>query len=189
VKIDLHPHTSSWADIFAMEKRRIARELGDLAHDIEHIGSTAVPGLLAKPIIDVHVGVVSLERFDDARGVQRMESLGLSHRHEFLAAVPFRRLFSRAHCSAMPGMNVHLVAHDHPWGRRHLAFRDYLRANAAALDVYAQAKRELAQREWSSVGDYADAKTDVVWKLEDEAFAWLGLSDDDVRALRTSRIA
>jgi GrpB-like predicted nucleotidyltransferase (UPF0157 family) len=185
--IELSPPDANWPATFAQERDRVKQALGDLAVEIEHIGSTSVPGLAAKPVIDIQVGVASLGKFEEEAGIKRLEQLGYEYLAHFEDMVPFRRLFTRTKGSVRLN-NLHLVAIDHPWWRRHILFRDYLRQNPAAQDRYEQVKRELAHREWQDVNDYAGAKTAVVSELEEQAFEHFGLSDQERTWVRSSRI-
>ena len=84
--------------------------------------------------------------------------------------------------------NLHLVAADHPWFRRHLVFRDYLRESSPARIRYQKVKQELAQREWNDVNDYAQAKSDVIIAIEEQAFTFYGLPEETRAWLRSSRV-
>jgi len=178
-----------WPTRFDEEKRRIAAALEGVAADLllEHIGSTSVPGLAAKPVIDVMVGVPDLQAFDRDGGTAAMAAAGYDYLQSFEATAPFRRLFTREAGDTRLS-NVHLVQADHPWVRRHLTFREYLREVPAARQRYEAEKRRLAALDWPTVNDYAGAKTPVVIELEEEAFTWRGLPEAERHLLRTSRI-
>lgn len=157
----LVPYDPRWPDQFDRERQRIAGALGALAIRIEHHGSTAVPGLSAKPIIDIQVAVRSLEPLD-AYGIP-LAHLGYTHlRHEDDAFAPF---FFRP--GAWPHTHhVHVVQAGGEAERRTLAFRDYLRDHEEVARTYEQLKRALADR--FGFGDaaaregYATAKTEFV---------------------------
>jgi GrpB-like predicted nucleotidyltransferase (UPF0157 family) len=122
---------------------------------VEHIGSTSVPGLIAKPIIDILVVVA--DSSDEASYLPGLESAGYElrvrepdwHEHRMLR-------------SSVRDVHVHVFTMGSSEIQRHLAFRDRLRRNAADRDLYASTKQALAQQNWPTTQHYADAKTDVV---------------------------
>ena len=133
----------------------LRRALGDRVLRLEHIGSTSVPGLAAKPIIDMCL--VLADTSDEAGYVPALEAAG----YTLWIRVPDwfeHRLFKG------PDTDVNL--HVYPEGcqeiERYLLFRDRLRSNAADRELYERAKRELARRRWKYVQNYADAKSEVV---------------------------
>ena len=141
----------AWPRRFEAERARIAAALGGLARRIEHIGSPAVPGLAAKPIVDV---LVAVEKVDEATLVPPLERAGYELRVRESGHLMVRT----------PACDVHV----HIWEdgasevARHLAFRDRLRASAADRQAYERLKRELAQREWDDVNHYAEAKGELI---------------------------
>jgi GrpB-like predicted nucleotidyltransferase (UPF0157 family) len=150
----------AWPARFARERERIAAALGAAALRIEHIGSTAVPGLPAKPIVDVLVEVADAE--DEPAFVPALERAGYVLR----VREPGHRMLRT------PELDVHV----HVWtaggeeARRHLAFRDRLRASDADRAAYAALKRELAAREWDDINHYAEAKGPLIREIEARAF-------------------
>ena len=142
---------------------------GNLAVRVDHVGSTSVPGLEAKPVIDIQVSVVSLESLEPFGSVMR--SMGYVHLRDPDPA------FERAYpCFHKPGdwphtHHVHLCEAGSEWEWRHLAFRDYLRGHAGAREEYAALKRRLAAiHGGSNHGErqaYADAKSDFVQRILD----------------------
>lgn len=150
--IVLVPHDPAWARRFAEERERIAAALGPLARRVEHIGSTAVPGLVAKPVVDVLVAVPDVE--DEPAYADPLVAAGYVLR----VREPGHRMLRT------PARDVHV----HVWREgsrevaRHLAFRDRLRADAGDRTRYAAVKEGLAARDWPSMDAYADAKDAVV---------------------------
>ena len=130
-----------WPARYDEERERLAAALGDDAAVIEHIGSTAVPGLAAKPIIDI---LVAARRFPlGASHVAAMEALGYEHLGEY--GIPGRAYFRRR--SPRPRTHhVHVYAAGYDRIRAHLLFRDYLRAHPMEAARYGDLKRELARR-------------------------------------------
>lgn len=157
-RIVLAEYDARWPDRFASEAARIAPALGERALRLEHVGSTSVPGLAAKPVVDILLEVS--DSSDEAAYVPALESAGYVLRIRE-PAWHGHRLFKR------PGAEINL----HVFGRgctetaRMLAFRDRLRTSAADRDLYERTKRELAQRQWKYVQNYADAKSAVVEEI------------------------
>jgi GrpB-like predicted nucleotidyltransferase (UPF0157 family) len=141
-----------WPARFEIERERIATALGARARRIEHVGSTSVPGLAAKPVIDVMATVDDPD--DDAAFVVPLASAGYVLR----AIEPGHRLFR----SLARDVHVHVWRTGGDDERRQVLFRDWLRANAEDRAHYERVKRELASRTWDNSNDYADAKSDVV---------------------------
>ncbi len=149
--------------MFEREARLIATACQPDIVQIEHIGSTSVPGLSAKPVIDLLVGLPS---FDLAPlVVERMVAHGFTYLPQYEDGMPFRRLFIREEDGKRVS-NIHTVEADTPFWVRHLAFRDHLRTHPETRDQYQTLKQDLARREWDSVNDYARAKTDFIRAVE-----------------------
>jgi GrpB-like predicted nucleotidyltransferase (UPF0157 family) len=161
---DLLPYDPNWPVMFEDEARRLHRALGDLAVHIDHHGSTAVPGLSAKPVIDIQVSVGSLQPLD-AYG-RPLEMLGYTHvAHQDDAFCPF---FHRP--AGWPHTHhVHVVQAGGDEERRTLAFRDYLRNHDDVAREYERLKyrlmTELQPNDAGSREAYAAAKTDFVERV------------------------
>jgi GrpB-like predicted nucleotidyltransferase (UPF0157 family) len=157
--VALRPYDPAWPERFARERRRIAASLGADAAAIEHVGSTAVPGLAAKPIVDVLVGVGGPLAGHPVVG--RLVSLG----YEFLgeAGVPGRLYFRRRLVDE--AFNVHVVEYQGELWHDNLALRDFLRAHPEAAAAYAQAKARAAAAAPESLLRYSDLKADTVREL------------------------
>ena len=153
--IHLAPADPAWARQYAEVEARITEALGRTAVVVEHVGSTSVPGLDAKPFLDVVLLVP--DPGDEAAYVTRLEEAGFLlyvrepdwHQHRFF----------RGHD---PEVQVHVFAVGAEEAERMLAFRDHLRTDEADRALYLETKRTLATRTWARVQDYADAKSDVV---------------------------
>jgi putative glutamine amidotransferase len=152
----------SWPERFEEEAAGIREALGDLAVRIDHVGSTAVPGLRAKPIIDVQVSLRSMSPRAPWRDA--LVAAGYAYRldptsvdHEFV---------SRDDADGTRLVNVHLCPAGSEWERRHLWFRDRLRAHPDERDAYAALKDELAARHPDDVHTYSDAKTAFIRSVE-----------------------
>jgi GrpB-like predicted nucleotidyltransferase (UPF0157 family)/uncharacterized membrane protein len=149
--IEIVDYRPGWADRFELEADRIRHALGAGARRIEHVGSTAVPGLGAKPIIDVMVTVDDPD--DEAGYLRQLEATGYVLR----VREPAHRMFR----TPERDVHVHVWARGSDDERRHLVFRDWLRSNPADRAAYEQKKRELAGQ-YRDMNDYADAKTDII---------------------------
>ena len=149
----LRPYDGRWAELFELERLRLQTALGDDVLAVEHIGSTSVPGLAAKPILDVGVAV---DNFEAAFAlVPRLEELGYTFRGE--QGIPRRHYFvqgsdqSRTH-------HLHLLEHTNPEWRDLLRFRDRLRAQPETVRAYEALKRQLAERYPNDREAYTDGK-------------------------------
>jgi GrpB-like predicted nucleotidyltransferase (UPF0157 family) len=154
----------AWPQRAAVEIGRIAPALGPLALRVEHIGSTSVPGLAAKPILDFLVVVDALDR----AYVEPLERLG--YQFTPFADSPHRHFFGRP--PERPRTHhVHVVAAGTHEERTHLAFRDHLRTHPEAAREYAAAKRVAATAHPTDIFAYTDAKAAIVERIEAEALA------------------
>jgi GrpB-like predicted nucleotidyltransferase (UPF0157 family) len=127
------------------------------------LGSTAVPGLAAKPVIDIMVGVKSLD--DSPILVERLVGIGYEYVPEFEKILPFRRYFRKMR-EGRRTHQVHLVERSNAeWWDRHLLFRDYLRANPEIAREYAHLKYELSDRLGEDREAYTDAKTEFISEI------------------------
>jgi GrpB-like predicted nucleotidyltransferase (UPF0157 family) len=153
--IELVEYDPAWPELYEREAERIRAALGDRLRVLEHAGSTSVPGLAAKPIIDIVLAVA--DSADESAYVPALDDAGYVlairepdwHEHRLLKGND-------------PTVNLHIFSHGSAEVERMLAFRDRLRTNEAERLLYERTKRELAQRTWTYVQDYADAKTQIV---------------------------
>jgi GrpB-like predicted nucleotidyltransferase (UPF0157 family) len=156
--VEIHDYDSDWPRLYEREEDRIRSALGDRVIRIEHVGSTSVPGLPAKPLIDIVLEVA--HSADEAAYVPALESAGYVLRIREPDWFEHRLLKGPD-----TDVNVHVFAAGCKEVDRMLLFRDWLRENAADRELYAQKKRELAGREWKYMQQYADAKTAVVQEI------------------------
>jgi len=150
--------------------RRILRAcLGDTARRIEHVGSTSVPGLPAKPIIDIQISVDDLD--NELRYVPPLERAGVQ-----LRSRDEQHRYFRPFPDQPRNVHVHVCAAGSAWEREHLLFRGYLRAHPPAQNVYATAKRKAAAT-WADDGiAYTDAKSDAILAILEQAERWAAAS-------------
>ena len=157
--VELSPYSPMWPAVFGIERDRLNAIFGADAVVVEHVGSTSVPGLGAKPIIDVMLGAATLLVVE--RHIPDLVATGYVYVPEFEKALPERRYFSKRH--GQPGrFHLHAVVYDSPFWRRTLAFRDALRANEALAAEYWKVKKRLATRYPNDRGAYTDAKGDFI---------------------------
>lgn len=155
----------AWPQAYERWRQRVAAALGRTAIRIEHVGSTSVPGLAAKPIVDIQVSVADLG--GEPRYVPPLQAIGLVLRsrdelHRFL----------RPPAGHPREVHVHACAAGGQWEHDHLLFRDYLRAHPAACLRYAEAKQAAARR-WSDDGwAYTEAKTGIILDILEQAEDW-----------------
>jgi GrpB-like predicted nucleotidyltransferase (UPF0157 family) len=156
--VELVDYDPAWPQLFAREAERVRVVLGDRVHLLEHVGSTSVPGLAAKPWIDMVLVVA--DSADEPGYVPALEAAGYVLRirePDWFEHRMFRRLD--------PGVHLHVFSPDCPEVERMLLFRDRLRSNEPDRRLYERTKRELARREWAYVQNYADAKAAVVEEI------------------------
>jgi GrpB-like predicted nucleotidyltransferase (UPF0157 family) len=156
--IEIRDYDSDWPRLYEQEEERIRSVLGAKVIRIEHVGSTSVPGLPAKPLIDIVLEVA--DSADEAAYVPAMESAG------YVLRIREPDWFEhRVLKGPDTDVNVHVFTAGCEEVDRMLRFRDWLRGHAADRELYAERKRELAVRDWKYTQQYADAKTAVVQEI------------------------
>jgi GrpB-like predicted nucleotidyltransferase (UPF0157 family) len=162
--IELHDYDLSWPDLYAEHAERLRDVLGDRLVRVEHVGSTSVPGLAAKPIIDIALEVPNSA--DESTYVGELEAAG----YTLALREPewFEHRFFR---TADATVQLHVFSAGCSETDRMVCFRDWLRANDADRELYLRTKRDLAGRDWKYMQQYADAKTGVVEEIMGRATA------------------
>ncbi len=155
VLVDYDP---AWPQLFAREAERIREALGEHALQIEHAGSTSVPGLPAKPIVDIVLAVA--DSADEPAYVPALEAVGYVLRIREPEWFEHRLLKGPD-----TDVNLHVFSQGCSEIERMLLFRDWLRADESDRALYERAKRELAQQDWQYTQHYADAKSAVVEEI------------------------
>ena len=154
----LADYNPDWPQLFEREASRIRAALGPAILRLEHTGSTSVPGLAAKPIIDILLVVT--DSADEAAYVLSLEESG------YVLKIREPNWFEhRMFKGPDTDINLHVLSAGCPEIDRMLLFRDWLRNNPADRDLYARAKHSLAPANWKSVDDYAAAKTAVITEI------------------------
>ena len=161
-------HDARWCEAFDLAAAELRDALGRWVVEIEHIGSTAVVGLAAKPIIDIQVGVASLDISPQI--VAAMETLRYVYVPEFERELPNRRYFRRTSPVGVTTHHVHLVERaDHEWWDRHIRFRDWLRAHPEDRDRYEALKRSLATEHRNDRDRYTNGKSAFIANVVERA--------------------
>lgn len=146
----------SWPVLFGEMRAKLTDALGDLGVSIEHVGSTAVPGLAAKPILDIDVLLRSAE--DLPLAIARLAALG--YRHQGDLGIAGREAFATP--PGTPPHHLYVCRPDSPAFRRHILFRDYLRTHPAEARAYADLKRRLAAQFPDDRVAYTEGKSEFV---------------------------
>ncbi len=157
--IEVVDYDPEWPRRFEGAAARLRAAAPALIVAVEHIGSTAVPGLAAKPIVDLMPAVAAGHPADLDRCVAPIVALGYEYIQKYEDEMPYRRFFRLRRAGRQH--NVHLVELGGEFWARHLAFRDILRTHPQVAAQYAALKRSLALR-CDDVGDYTDAKTGFI---------------------------
>jgi GrpB-like predicted nucleotidyltransferase (UPF0157 family)/RimJ/RimL family protein N-acetyltransferase len=135
---------------------------------IEHIGSTAIPGIHAKPVIDILIAVRNLSEFTE-KEIHKIESLGYRYNPKFETLLPNRRYFQNEDINGVRTYQIHMVQYPSPWYEQPILFRNYLRSYENSSREYEQLKFELAQK-FDNTIDYANGKNDFCLKIMKLAF-------------------
>ncbi len=156
--VRLSDHSSLWADLYREEEKRITAAIGHLIIDLQHIGSTAIPGIKAKPILDMLAGVAQLEKALlckaplEATGYDYIALAGIANDYVFGKGVP------RTHY-------LHVVKYGGAKWANHLCFRDRLRRDPELAQAYEKLKEELSRKFSDSHAKYHDAKSKFINKV------------------------
>ena len=153
--INLVEYNPDWPRFFSREAQRIRSALGSRVLQIEHIGSTSIPGLIAKPIIDILLVVT--DSSDEASYIPALEAAGYVLRIRE-PEWEQHRLFKGPDTN----INLHVFTAGSKEIERHLIFRDWLRSDRTDRELYAETKRQLAGQKWKYVQNYAAAKSKIV---------------------------
>ena len=168
MSIHVMPYDPAWVEAAQAEMKRICSALGDLVVAIHHIGSTAIPGIHAKPVLDFMVEVQDLEQLD--LQTTAMEALGYEAMGEY--GIPDRRFFRKKNEQGVRTHHVHSFQVGSQGGLRHLAFRDYMIAHPQVAQAYSDLKRSLARQHPEDRQAYIEGKDPFIKEHEQKAIAW-----------------
>jgi GrpB-like predicted nucleotidyltransferase (UPF0157 family) len=158
--IIIAPYDINWVFIYQNEKEKLLSVLADKIIAIEHIGSTAVPNLAAKPIIDIMLGTKTLDAANAC--IEPLKTIEYEYMPQYEVDIPDRKFFHRGLNFPNQHFHLHVVAiHGNFW-RDHLLFRDYLRTHPETLAEYQCLKQELAKKYSPDIMSYCEAKTDFI---------------------------
>ncbi|MEO5953785.1 MAG: GrpB family protein [Chloroflexia bacterium] len=162
--IVIEDYNPEWPREYEQERAAIVQAIGSYIGNIEHAGSTSVPGLAAKPIIDICIDLTIYPLPIEA--IAAMEKLGYEYKGEY--GIPGREYFSK---KSPRSYHVHAYSPVNPELNTHILFRDYLRSHPEAAREYEQLKRELAERHTDGIA-YTDGKTEFIKRTVGEAGEW-----------------
>ena len=198
MKILFEEYNAKWPSDFLDQQRAIIKALGNLYLTVDHIGSTSIVGLGAKPVIDILVGLKD-ESFLD-KVIHPMTLCGYTYFKKYEPDMPYRRLFvklkpltnlplpkiidiNEEYLSGKDFISltqIHIIVKDtHHW-TRHIAFRDFLRTHPEIRDKYYKLKYSLSQQEFTHHLEYNTAKNDFVKETEQLALKWFQNMDKNL---------
>jgi GrpB-like predicted nucleotidyltransferase (UPF0157 family) len=160
--VALSPHNEEWHRLFKEERSHILNSVGEHLLAVEHVGSTAICGISAKPIIDIAAAIARFE--DGAKCVERLERLGYEYKGE--NGVPGRHYFSKG---SPRTHHLHMVTMESVFWREHLIFRDHLKENPSVARAYDRLKQDLAARFPADRDAYTNGKEAFIRDLLQKA--------------------
>lgn len=167
-EVELVPHNPEWEKLADQEAQHILDSLSIPVVGIYHIGSTSVPGIKAKPILDFVMEVENMEKL--IQESPKLEGIGYVSKGEY--GIPGRQFFTKD-THGERTHHLHVFQSGHPDIERHLVFRDYLRANPEAARAYEELKEQLAERFPDKSNMYTEAKSDFILSMDEVARYWL----------------
>jgi len=167
-KVEVVPHDPRWRDAFEAEAKQVAAALGENVVAVHHIGSTAIPDIYAKPVLDLLVEVRDITEVDAQSSA--MESLGYEVMGEY--GIPGRRYFRRDNQEGIRTHHIHAFEAGSAQAERHLAFRDYMMAHPGDAQRYSELKRRLAEEHPQSIDGYMDGKDGFIKEMDRRAARW-----------------
>ena len=166
-KVEVVPYDPIWPALFRSEAGQLAAILGEEVAAIHHVGSTAIAGMSAKPIVDILVEVHHIAKIDGLSS--EMRNLGYKPKGEF--GIPGRRFFFKDRDSVRTH-HVHVFQIENPEIVRHLNFRDYMMAHPEEARSYSRLKEELAKKFSDDIEGYMDGKDKFIQEIDQRARAW-----------------
>lgn len=157
-----------WPQLFEAESGKIEAALAPNVAAVHHIGSTSIPGIYAKPVIDILVAVNSIASVDEDSS--KMESLGYEAMGEF--GIPGRRYFRKDDPGGVRTHQIHVFESGSAQIERHLAFRDYMIAHPDEARAYSDLKQSLVAKYPESADDYMDGKDEFIKEIDRRASVW-----------------
>jgi GrpB-like predicted nucleotidyltransferase (UPF0157 family) len=167
-KVDVVFHNPQWREAFAKESQELWQTLGDNVVAIHHIGSTAIPGIYAKPIIDLLIEVKAIAKVDECD--RAMEDLGYEVMGEY--GISGRRYFRKNDAAGVRTHHVHTFEVNTPEVEKHLIFRDYMTAHQEEAQRYSELKCELARKYPDDIDRYVEGKAEFIQGINEKAARW-----------------
>jgi GrpB-like predicted nucleotidyltransferase (UPF0157 family) len=158
--VTIVPYSNDWPLQFAPVRANLLAAFADVTIQVEHIGSTSVPGLAAKPIIDVLLGAGSLTDIESR--TEALELIGYQYISKYEKELPMRRYFFKPEAHSSLRVNLHAVVLSSPFWHEHIAFRDALRSDRSLVAEYCSLKTELAARFPHDRPSYTAAKAPFI---------------------------
>lgn len=162
----IEPYNQNWPELFEKEKARILPSVSEFTVAIEHIGSTSVPGLEAKPIIDMILGVKNVT--DLKKCLKQLIDLGYEYKTKTFIAIPDRNVFHR-YTATNTGYHVHCVVYNQDFWKTQLSFRDYLRKHPEDAKKYGNLKVTNAKNFKHDRKAYGVSKTELIHSILEKA--------------------
>lgn len=159
-QVKLAAYNPQWLILYEKEKRLILDAIGRIVAGIEHIGSTAVSGLAAKPVIDIMVAVNSLK--DAEKCIEPLQRIGYEYVPEHETLIPERHYFRKGKPRKEQHYHLHMVKLKSEFWKRHLMFRNYLRNHPKVAQDYSNLKKKLATKYRSDREGYTEGKTSFI---------------------------
>jgi len=165
-KVEVVPYNHQWPQMFEDEASKIKTIMNEIMVEIDHIGSTSIPGMSAKPVIDILVEVNAIEKVD----LYNHEMMELGYDPKGENGIPNRRYFSKGGDNRTH--HVHIFQSGNPEIARHLQFRDYLTAHLEDANSYSELKQSLAKQYPADIEQYILGKDKLVKELDEKAKLW-----------------
>lgn len=165
------PYDPKWPEMFKFEANRVIATLGENVVAVHHIGSTAIPRIHAKPIIDLLIEVKDLAQVDEQ--ATEMEGLGYEAMGEF--GISDRRFFCKTNEAGLRAHHLHAFVADSEEVKRHLAFRDYMIAHPENAQRYSELKQRLAKKYPTNINGYMNGKDSFIRVIDEQAAQWQSL--------------
>ncbi len=169
-KVEVVPHNPNWHNTYQLEAQKIINALGDNVVAVHHIGSTAIAGIYAKPIIDILVEVKDLFCLDRLSSFQPLDYEAMG---EF--GISDRRYFRKHNLDGVRTHHIHVFKAGSSQVKRHLAFRDYMISHPESAREYSNLKRELAAKYPENIDKYMDGKDGFIKLMDRHAAKWRSL--------------
>ncbi|TFG11015.1 GrpB family protein [Candidatus Heimdallarchaeota archaeon] len=162
--VELKTYNPKWREFYEQESKVISSQISDFLVDIQHIGSTAIPGIIAKPIIDIAVAINSLENI--AKIIEPLSEIGFVYRGE--QGIPDRHLFIKGG-EELRTHHIHVMHKSHYEWKKHILFRDYLLNHPEEVQKYSELKRRLEKQFKQDRESYTESKSEFIEGILEKA--------------------